>query len=138
MIYIAGTWTEESEKLILIATIKKLRGLGYEVYAPMEHYVPNAWDLSNEDWGKEVFKMDIEAINKAEEVWVINGGRYASTGTAWECGYAYGIGKKVVQLLYSHKNSNIYSIMMINGCTEIKSLSNFLFNENKELEIEVK
>ena len=138
-IYLASPWFNETEKAVMSVVIKKLRELDYEVYAPIEHTIPNAWDMTNREWGNRVFQADIEAIQAVDEVWVINFGMYSDSGTAWECGYAYGLGKQITQLLFTEKGNNIFSLMMINGCSGYDTVSSFLYNLELSIDdIEVK
>lgn len=102
-VYLASPWFNEKEMEAYKQIINKMRSQGIEVYVPLEHEVENAWDLSNADWGHKVFTADIDAIDSADEVWVVNHGMYSDTGTAWECGYAYAKGKVIRQLNYERK-----------------------------------
>jgi len=52
--------------------------------------------MSNADWGKAVFEEDIKAIRECDQVVCIYYGLYSDSGTAWECGFAYGIDKPVI------------------------------------------
>ena len=85
-----------------------------------------------------MFFADIQAIQDCDEVWVLNFGMYSDSGTAWECGYAYGIGKTVRQLVYGFGEDKTYSLMMINGCEEYDLMGNYLFNRDDEINIEQK
>lgn len=100
----------EREKVKKVA--KALRLSGAEVYVPMEYTIENAWDYSNAEWGKRVFDEDIKAIKECDEVICIYYGLYSDSGTAWECGFAYGIGKPV--FLIDEANTEV-SLMVING-----------------------
>jgi nucleoside 2-deoxyribosyltransferase len=137
-IYLASPWFKNNERVMYTQVLQKLRSEGHEVYAPVEHEVPNAWDLSNAEWGRQVFFADIEAIDNSEEVWVLNFGMYPDTGTAWECGYAYAKGKTVRQLVYDFTPDKVFSLMMINGCEEYDSMCNYIFNRDDEIKIEQK
>ena len=137
-VYLASPWFKNNERVMYSQILQKMRAEGHEVYAPVEHEVPNAWDLSNEDWGREVFFADIKAIDDCEDVWVLNFGMYSDTGTAWECGYAYAKGKTVRQLVYDFTPDKVFSLMMINGCEEYDSMGNYLFNRNDEVLVEQK
>lgn len=138
-IYLAAPWFTDGERVLYFEVLNKLRAEGHEVYAPIEHELENAWDMSNKEWGLKVFQSDIDAINNSEEVWVLNYGMYSDTGTAWECGYAYGIGKTVRQLLLTFgSEEKVYSLMMVNGCDEYDGMFNYLFNQNKEYDFEQK
>ena len=137
-IYLASPWFKNNERVMYSQILNKMREQGHEVYAPIEHEIPNAWDLSNAEWGRQVFFADIQAIQECDEVWVLNYGMYSDSGTAWECGYAYGIGKTVRQLVYGFGEDKTYSLMMINGCEEYDLMGNYLFNRDDEINIEQK
>ena len=137
-IYLASPWFKNNERVMYSQILNKMREQGHEVYAPIEHEIPNAWDLSNAEWGRQVFFADIQAIQDCDEVWVLNFGMYSDSGTAWECGYAYGIGKTVRQLVYGFGEDKTYSLMMINGCEEYDLMGNYLFNRDDEITIEQK
>src|SRR5574344_1223195 len=111
-IYLASPWFKNNERVMYHEILQKMRALGLTVYAPVEHEIENAWDLSNPEWGRKVFEADVEAINDCDEVWVLNFGMYSDSGTAWECGFAYGIGKTVRQLVYGMGEDKTYSLMM--------------------------
>ena len=137
-IYLASPWFKNNERVMYSQILNKMREQGHEVYAPIEHEIPNAWDLSSAEWGRQVFFADIQAIQDCDEVWVLNFGMYSDSGTAWECGYAYGIGKTVRQLVYGFGEDKTYSLMMINGCEEYDLMGNYLFNRDDEIKIEQK
>ena len=130
-IYLASPWFKNNERVMYSQILNKMREQGHEVYAPIEHEISNAWDLSNAEWGKQVFFADIQAIQECDEVWVLNFGMYSDSGTAWECGFAYGIGKTVRQLVYGMGEDKTYSLMMINGCEEWDFMLNYLGDSDK-------
>lgn len=94
-IYMAGAFFRPETKSRIDSYAAGFRRLGYDVYVPQEHTVPNAWEMSQEDWAKEVFKMDIAAIQDCDMVFVVYDGLYSDSGTAWEIGYAYALGKEI-------------------------------------------
>lgn len=122
-IYLASPFFNEEELEIYRRAIKLLRAEGYEVYVPQEHTIENAWSLSNEDWAQQVFVEDCYAIDDCEYVMVLNFGIYSDSGTAWEAGYAFAKGKKVVQVLCGGNNAT-YSLMMMGGCDWVVDLPN--------------
>lgn len=110
--YIAGSVAPEYRSAVN-ELVTKLREQGRDVYAPLEHTVENAWDWPNDEWGLQVFRMDVEAINQCDIVIVLSWGRRQTTaGTSWEHGYAYGIGKKI---LLVEMNDEEQSLMCANG-----------------------
>ena len=123
--YLAAPFFNPTERMYyekIIAYLRKIEG--FDLYVPMEHTIPNAYELENYRWAYEVFKEDVAAIDEAEYVFVVNYGMYSDSGTAWEMGYAYAKGKKVVNILCAAENR--YSLMTINGC------NGGLFNESFE------
>lgn len=137
-IYLASPWFKDYEKLIYELVIKKMRSQDLEVFVPMEHEIENAWSIPNKEWGHKVFMNDIDAIDKCDEVWVLNFGMYSDSGTAWECGYAYAKGKTIRQLLYNPFKEKTFSLMMLNGCNEYDSIFNYIFDLDMPVEVEVK
>lgn len=111
-IYVAASLSED-KRPIMYNAVKVLRERGYDVYAPIEHVIENAWDWPNSEWGLQVFRNDVNAIQSADFVVVLSWGRLdTSAGTTWEQGYAYGIGKKVILV---EMNNDIQSLMVANG-----------------------
>ena len=84
-----------------------------EVYAPVEHTIPNAWNYPNNELGLMVFTEDIQAIQNSDFVVVLSYGRLTPTaGAIWEAGYAFGIGKTVIVV---EMTDEIMSLMVANG-----------------------
>lgn len=119
-IYLASPLFTEYEKKEVRAMAEHFRHMGYEVYVPMEHSIEGAWDMSNLEWGAKVFEEDIKAIQECDIVACLYYGLYSDSGTAWECGYAYGIGKPVH--LYDYANEEV-SLMVINGAVNISDFT---------------
>lgn len=94
-IYMAGAFFRPETKVRIDSYAAGFRRLGYDVFVPQEHTVPNAWEMSQEDWAREVFKMDIAAIQECDILFVVYDGLYSDSGTAWEIGYAYALGKRI-------------------------------------------
>lgn len=111
-IYLASSLSHECRPDMYEA-LEKLRSNGHDVYGPVEHTIKNAWDYSNQDWGRLVFEEDIRAINAADCIVAISYGRTKTTaGSSWEIGYAYGTGKKVVVV---EMDEGPQSLMVSNG-----------------------
>ena len=122
-VYLASPFFNEKENKIYERIIDELRTDGHDVFVPKEHEIPNAWDLPNAVWAEQVFALDVVGIQKSDVVVVINHGMYSDSGTAWECGYAYALGKKIVNVLCA--DDNTYSLMMLNGCTNYVKFDDF-------------
>lgn len=117
MIYLAGSCASE-QRTLMTKIAKTLRDNDYDVYCPFELKIPNAWDISQEEWGQKVFESDIAALDKADIFLMITPGRIGSAGTNWEQGYAYAKGKKVIvfQVTEAHTSLMTYagSTMFLN------------------------
>ena len=48
-IYLCGS-CGSTERTRMVKVAELLRSLGYDVYCPFELKIPNAWDMSQEDW----------------------------------------------------------------------------------------
>lgn len=121
-VYLASPFFNEKENKIYEKVIKELRSEGHDVFVPKEHEIPNAWDLPNAIWAESVFAVDVLGIQKCDVVVVLNFGMYSDSGTAWECGYAYALGKDVVNVLCGEGN---FSLMMLNGCNTYIKFDDF-------------
>ena len=121
-VYLASPFFNDEENKYYEEMIKILRNEGHKVFVPKEHEIPNAWDLPNAVWGESVFAVDILGIQKCDVVVVLNHGMYSDSGTAWECGYAYALGKDVVNVLCGEGN---FSLMMLNGCNTYIKFDDF-------------
>lgn len=120
-VYLASPFfTDEQRSLVKHVASVIRSNPKYDVYVPMEHEIFDAWGKSNAEWAREVFQEDKQAIDNSDLVVVINWGMNVDTGTAWECGYACGTGKGVVELLAG--NDKVYSLMMINSVDRLGSV----------------
>ncbi len=135
-IYIASPFFKQENRENAIKVAEILRKKGHAVYLPLEHKIPNAWDYPNYEWGEEVFKSDVSAINDSDVVIVLSYGRESTAGTNWEAGYAYGIGKPVI--VVEMPGVTLMSLMLANGRTatlkSIEELENYDFETMPRLE----
>lgn len=117
VVYIASPFFNDTERDILKVIRAELDSReDITPIFPMDFEVDCGMDMPNAEWGLKVFQHDVEDIQRADEVWVISHGLYGDTGTAWECGYAYGIGKTVRLMIVEN---DLQSLMMTNGCDEV-------------------
>lgn len=120
-IYLASPFFSKEELIVYKEVIDILRKLkDVEVFVPMEHEIKNGMEMKNKVWTNKVFETDRRALYESDYVFVLNFGMYSDSGTAWEAGYAFALGKKVFQVCCG-ENSD-YSLMMINGCTHVITL----------------
>jgi len=81
-----------------------------ELYLPSQIKIPNAWGMTMQEWGYCVFTVDVLELDRADWVVVCDFGRHNTAGTSWECGYAFGKGKKI--LLVRMPNVQEQSLMV--------------------------
>lgn len=120
-IYLASPLFTDYERENVRTTAAFLRKEGHEVYVPMEHTIENAWHFPNYEWARMVFEEDVRAIMECDKVCCIYYGLYSDSGTAWECGFAYGIGKPVE--LIDESNGEV-SLMIVNGAENAFAFEN--------------
>ena len=93
-------------------------------YTPWLLKIPNAWNMPQNEWARCVFTQDVLALDESETVIVCDYGRHASCGTAWEAGYAFAKGKKVI--VVTMPGVEEVSLMVHNGCTPVVSYEDFI------------
>lgn len=105
-IYLASPFFNKNELAFYEQALKVLRNdKGLNVYAPYENEIDKN-DKSKFEWATATFQKDIQEIEKADAIVVLFYGLYSDSGTAWECGYAYGKGKPVIVVHLHEGKSN--------------------------------
>ncbi len=129
-IYLAGPFFNTKERENIEKARDILREKGLAVFVPMEHVIANAWELSNEEWGRKVFDMDKEAIYDCDVMVALYYGLYSDSGTAWEIGFANSLNKKIIIVHCDVVQES--SLMVVNGSSvnipSIDDLKNINFN----------
>lgn len=88
-IYLAGPLFTAAERSFNVALRDALVRAGHEVWLPQERE-------PREKTPAAIFAMDVAGIEWADIVVACMDGPDPDSGTAWECGYAYGTNKPVV------------------------------------------
>jgi len=129
-VYLAGPFFCKKEVEYIKQCERILRDRGFHVFSPREHFIENGDILPNHIWGKKVFEMDKKAIEQSKYFVTVYHGMYSDSGTAWESGYAYAIGKPV--MILCPDDMSIGSVMIMNGAhciCYIDELKTFDFEE---------
>jgi nucleoside 2-deoxyribosyltransferase len=95
-VYLAAPLFSEAERAYNISIARYLRNNFFDVYLPQE-----AGDDSPARNKKEqvrIFSENLKALKNADTIVAIIDGADADSGTAWEMGYGYARGKKVIGL----------------------------------------
>ena len=129
-IYIAGPDVFERNSIEMGKKLVQLcQEYGYKGLYPLDNIV----DFSQEKQkiASDIYKANVEMINKADIVIAnLNSfrGKEADSGTVWECGYAYALGKKVYGYMSNTKNYI--------ECFENKTQENGTYFDTKDRVIE--
>ena len=82
--YLASPFDTEEKRENALKAKQLLKDKQFDVYLPLEHTIPNAWDYTNAEWGAMVFAQDIAAIEGADIVVALSYGRESTAGTNFE------------------------------------------------------
>ena len=106
-VYLAGPCDSENRSLMVkVARVLKARG-DMEVYCPFELKIPNAWDMSQEEWALQVFSADLLKLENADIFIMISTGRESTAGTNWEQGYAFARNKAIYVFQVTDKATSL-------------------------------
>ena len=104
-VYLASPFFNETERKNHYAALAVLREKGLTVYAPLLHQRGRE-GMSRRAWAEATFQDDVAAIRNADFVVLLFYGLYSDSGSAWECGYACALGKKIVAVHLHEGKSN--------------------------------
>ena len=93
-IYLASPFFNEAETAYVAQAEEILRARGFEVFSPREYECRD--EVGSRAWSEKIFKADRDHIDRSDCLVMLYHGASSDTGTAWECGYAYAMGKPVV------------------------------------------
>ena len=111
-IYLASPFFNDDELKNVETAEKILFDRGFEVFSPRLNEVRSEENIGSPAWSKETFMNDRRFIDWADAVVMLYYGNYSDSGTAWECGYAYGTNTPVV-VVHLGEDSNL---MIHEGC----------------------
>lgn len=127
-IYLASPFFNEKELENVKIAEKILTERGFSLFSPRLNEVRTDENTQRSWWSKETFMNDKKFIDWADVVVMLYYGGYSDSGTAWECGYAYGTNTPVV-VVQLGKDSNL---MVHEGCH-----SNIALEELKTYDFEM-
>ena len=134
-VYLASPFFKEDELEHYGKILKILRDKGLSVYAPLETELKKD-GLTRKEWANKTFFKDIENIKEADVVVMLYFGFYSDSGTAWECGYAYGINKPVVAMhLYEGKSNCMVNCSCHANLVSLEELENYDFDKMPEISL---
>lgn len=111
-IYLASPFFNDEELKNVKKAEKILISRGFDVFSPRLNEVRTDENTQQGWWSKETFMNDRRFIDWADVVVMLYYGGYSDSGTAWECGYAFGTNTPVI-VVHLGKDSNL---MIHEGC----------------------
>ena len=105
-IYLASPFFNREELKNVKTAEEILLSRGFEVFSPRLNEVRSEENIGSPAWSKETFMNDKRFIDWADAVVMLYYGNYSDSGTAWECGYAFGTNTPVV-VVHLGEDSNL-------------------------------
>jgi len=125
-IYICASFCYEDKKktserkYLIEKTVDRIQeqlGTSHRYYLPHKLTIPNAWDISMEEWGRAVFETDMMELDLADLIIFLSFGKENNAGSVWEVGYIVGKGANTqsddVQKVVMVKMTDGYESLMI-------------------------
>lgn len=140
-LYLAGPFFDD-EQVNRIERIEKALDANKTVsdyFSPRNSNVNDGAEIGSSQWSKDVFQLDVDEIKKADAVIAIIDyvDDNVDSGTAFEIGYAFAIGKPVVLF---HEKEAIVNLMLSNGSksylTKVSDVESFDFEKMPEYHYE--
>ena len=105
-IYLASPFFNDEELRNVEKAEKILMSRGFDVFSPRLNEERTEDEIGTPAWARETFMKDKRFIDWADAVVMLYYGGYSDSGTAWECGYAYGTNTPIV-VVHLGEDSNI-------------------------------
>ena len=126
-IYLASPFFNDKELDNYEKVLNVLEKKNLTVYAPLKNEISKE-HLTKEQWAKQTFSKDVEEIKNADVLVMLFYGLYSDSGTSWECGYAYAIGKPVVVVhLHEGKSNCMINCGSYSNLKGLQELENYDF-----------
>lgn len=126
-IYLASPFFNDEELKNVQTAEKILMERGFDVFSPRLNEVRTDENTQKASWSRETFMNDRRFIDWADVVVMLYYGGYSDSGTAWECGYAYGTNTPVV-VVHLGETSNLMVHEGSHTNITLEELSDYDFN----------
>ncbi|MGN0462918.1 MAG: nucleoside 2-deoxyribosyltransferase [Ruminococcus sp.] len=127
-IYLASPFFNEEELKNVEKAEEILMKRGFQVFSPRLNEVRTDENTQSALWSKETFMNDKRFIDWADAVVMLYYGGYSDSGTAWECGYAYGTHTPVV-VVHLGNDSNLMVHEGSHSNIKLEDLAKYDFNK---------
>lgn len=126
-IYLASPFFNDEELKNVEKAEKILMSRGFDVFSPRLNEVRREEIQDLSDWSRQTFMNDRRFIDWADAVVMLYYGGYSDSGTAWECGYAFGTNKPVI-VVHLGESSNLMVHEGSHSNITLDELENYDFN----------
>jgi nucleoside 2-deoxyribosyltransferase/predicted secreted protein len=126
-VYLAAPLFSEAERAYNLSIAENLRNNFFDVYLPQ--LAGDDSDTRNNEEQVHIFSNNLKALESADIIVAIIDGADADSGTAWEMGYAFAHGKRVIALRTDFRRSGSQekvNLMLEESATVVTSTSNLL------------
>jgi nucleoside 2-deoxyribosyltransferase/predicted secreted protein len=118
-VYLAAPLFSEGERAYNLSIAQKMKSNFFDVFLPQE-----AGDDSHtrdKEEQSKIFSENIKALEKSDIIVAVIDGADADSGTAWEMGYAYALGKPVFALRTDFRRTGMHEQvnMMLEESAEV-------------------
>ena len=127
-IYLASPFFNDEELKNVKKAEEILMKRGFQVFSPRLNEVRTDENTQSALWSKETFMNDRRFIDWADAVVMLYYGGYSDSGTAWECGYAYGTHTPVV-VVHLGNDSNLMVHEGSHSNIKLEDLATYDFNK---------
>ena len=131
-IYLASPFFNDEELKNVKKAEEILMKRGFQVFSPRLNEVRTDENTQSALWSKETFMNDRRFIDWADAVVMLYYGGYSDSGTAWECGYAYGTHTPVV-VVHLGNDSNLMVHEGSHSNIKLEDLATYDFNKMPSL-----
>ncbi|NOR16371.1 nucleoside 2-deoxyribosyltransferase [candidate division WOR-3 bacterium] len=108
-VYLAAPLFSDAECDFNSMLSDELEGIGMSVFLPQEH--SNDSNSEQDARQESIFSKNVAAIDKADILVAVLDGVDVDSGTAWEIGYAYALGKPVYGLRTDFRTLGIEGVV---------------------------
>lgn len=123
-VYIAASLFSVRERLFLSRLADFLVKQGFNVYLP--HRDSGLIESNLDMMSKTVFIKNIEGIKESDLIIALVNGPEIDSGTSWEIGYAYALGKEIICITDDMRvNENTVNLMIYMSCSHFLIINDF-------------
>ena len=135
-VYLASPFFNEKEIKYVEQVEEILEAKGLNVWSPRKHQL-DRYEAGTTAWSLDIFNNDVKFVRACDIMVTIYHGNYSDSGTAFECGLAYGINMPNI-VVHVGEDSNLMVHEGAHANLTVEELKDYDFNELKATRYEGK